>query len=388
MFDFQFYNPVRILFGSRSLEDLNELIPAHATVMVTYGGGSVLKNGTLDQVKAHLKPRKVVLFGGITANPKYERLIEALPVIEQEEVDFLLAVGGGSVIDGTKFIVAAQAYPGEDKWDVVRYHGDCVYQPVLPFGTVLTLSATGSEMNSGAVISRLDTKEKYSIGNDVLFPKFSVINPAFTFSLPKRQLANGVVDAFVHVMEQYMTYPCEAPLQDRLSESVLQTLLEIGPKLLSDDSHDLDLRNDLAMCALFGLNGTLAMGVPEDWSTHRIGHELTALFGLDHGLTLAIVLPQLLRDQIDHKERKLAQCAQRVFGLQAQETEVLANACIDKIEAFFLQMYDNKLHLSDYGITLEQASEVWRRWAARDWKLGEQFEVDARAVERILTRAR
>lgn len=386
MLDFQFYNPVRVIFGASSLEALDSLLPGQATVMITYGGGSVLKNGVLDQVKLHLKSRKVVLFGGITANPKYERLLEALPLIAEEGVDFLLAVGGGSVIDGTKFIVAAQAFPGVDKWEVVRQHGDCAYGPVLPFGTVLTLSATGSEMNSGAVISRSDTKEKFSIGHDALFPKFSIVNPAFTLSLPRRQLANGVVDAFVHVMEQYMTYPCEAPLQDRMSESVLQTLLEIAPKLMGG-SKEIELRNTLAMCALYGLNGSLAMGVPEDWSTHRLGHELTALFGLDHGLTLAIVLPALLRDQFENKRAKLAQCAQRVFGLSAQDESALATACIDSIEAFFLQIY-GKLHLADYGITLEQASEVWCRWAARDWKLGEHCTVDAQAVERILTMAR
>lgn len=379
---FTYYNPVRILFGEGATEQIDRYIPQNATVLLTYGGGSIKKYGIYDEVITALGNRKVVPFGGIEPNPSTETLEKALPTIEAEKVDFILAVGGGSVIDGTKFIVAAAAYSGEDKWEMVRKNATRELKDPLPFGTVLTLSATGSEMNCNAVISHKATKEKLSIKSDALFPQFSVIDPKHTLSLPLKQVANGVVDSFVHVFEQYMTYPVNASIQDRFSEGILLTLLEVGQGVL-EEPQNMELRNNLAMSAMMGLNGLIAVGVPEDWATHKIGHELTALFGLDHAVTLAIVLPALLRDQKENKKQKLIQCGQRVFNLHLDDPDQQAEATIGAVEDFFRRMV-GRIRLSDYGITLDQTAPAWQRFAERDWHLGEHKNIDAQAVARIL----
>ena len=383
---FMFYNPVRLLFGEGQTAAIDQYVPRDARVLITYGGGSILRNGIFDEVTAALGERYVTSFGGIEANPRYETLVKALDVIREHEIDFLLAVGGGSVIDGTKFIVAANAYPGEDKWEmVVKAPRPLQLGNVLPYGVVLTLSATGSEMNSGAVISREETHEKFSFNSERVFPQFSVIDPRHQLSLPKRQIANGVVDTFVHVVEQYLTYPVDARVQDRFSEGIMQTLVEVAPKVL-ESPEDMELRSNLAMAATMGLNGLIATGVPEDWSTHRIGHELTALFGIDHAVSLAIVLPSLLRDQLEAKQAKLAQCGARVFGIAEADEQLAARKTIDAIESFFRVMI-GKIRLSDYGVVLGDAAVVWERFADRDWHLGERGTIDAAAVERILTAA-
>lgn len=384
MESFKFYNPVRLLFGEGRTAQIDRYIPHDARVMITYGGGSILRNGIFDEVKNALGNRSVTVFGGIEANPRYETLIKALDVIKEHEVNFLLAVGGGSVIDGTKFIVAANAYPGEDKWALIRERPSQWHlRQVLPYGVVLTLSATGSEMNSGAVISREATHEKYDFGSEALFAKFAVIDPRHQLSVPRRQVANGVVDTFVHVAEQYLTYPVDARIQDRFSEGIMRTLVEIGPRLL-ESPDDLSLRANLAFAATMGLNGLIAVGVPEDWATHRIGHELTALFGLDHAVSLAVVLPALLRDQVESKQAKLAQCGVRVFDISEADEALAARKTIDAIESF-LRVMIGKIRLSDYGIVLDDAALVWQRFADRDWHLGERGAIDAAAVERILT---
>lgn len=379
---FTLYNPVRVLFGEGQVAALGSLIPADARVLMTYGGGSIKRNGVYDAVRSALGSRYVAEFGGIESNPHYETLIQALPVIAREEIDFLLAVGGGSVIDGTKFIAAAACFEGEDKWALMRCTGDRAIRQAMPFGTVLTLSATGSEMNSGAVITRAESKQKFSYDVEVLFPKFSIVDPSYTLTLPLHQVANGVVDAFVHVVEQYLTYPVDARVQDRFSEGLLSTLVEIGPEVMRNPQ-DMALRSNLSMSALLALNGLIACGVPEDWSTHLIGHELTALFGLDHAVSLAVVLPALLRDQLEHKQAKLAQCGRRVFSLSGSDEKQLAQATIDAIEAFLKTMI-GKIRLSEYNLSLDQVSEVWTRFAKRRWSLGERKTIDAAAVERIL----
>ncbi len=383
---FELYNPVRVFFGEGQVVHIDEQIPHDARVLLTYGGGSIHKTGVYDAVRKALGDRYVVDFAGIEPNPHYETLIKALPIIAQENITYILAVGGGSVIDGTKFIAAAAAYKDGDPWEILKNPSLVSELDVLPFGTVLTLAATGSEMNKGAVITRASTHEKYGFSTPKSFPKFSIVDPNYTLSLPLRQVANGVVDAFVHVVEQYLTYPVDARVQDRFAEGLLQTLIEIGSAVLASPE-DLGLRSNLSMCAMLALNGWIRVGVPEDWATHLIGHELTALFGLDHGLTLAIILPHLLRDQLSYKQEKLIQCGERVFNIHESDPKTQALHTIDAIEQFLLKMYDGKLRLSDYNITHEQVAEIWQRFATRRWKLGERRSVDAAAVERILTAA-
>lgn len=430
---FELYNPVRVFFGEGQIAHLYEQIPAGARVLLTFGGGSIHRTGIYDEVRRALADHHVVDFGGIEPNPHYETLVKALPIIKSEKIDFILAVGGGSVIDGTKFIAAAARYEGDDPWALLMNPKLAEGIEAMPFGTVLTLSATGSEMNNGAVITRAETHEKFAFHSPSTFPVFSIVDPAYTLSLPTNQVVNGVVDAFVHVMEQYMTRPADAPLQDRFAEGLLSTLMEIGPKLLTSPK-DMRLRDTLSLCAMWALNGWIACGVPEDWSTHLIGHELTAFFGLDHGLTLAIVLPHLLRDQLEYKKAKLEQFARRVLGGQylentknrvasssphkdencedplslswfdfrnmmksfwntliTEEEELpplpMAEIAIRAIESFFSHMYDGKIHLSDYGITEEQLPPIWERFEKRRWRMGENRTVDSEAVRRILLAA-
>lgn len=386
MNSFELYNPVRVFFGEGQVAHIDEQIPKDARVLLTYGGGSIHRTGVYDAVRHALGARYVVDFGGIEPNPHYETLIKALPIIASEGINFILAVGGGSVIDGTKFIAAAAQFSGEDKWMLLQNPKLADTFVAMPFGTVLTLAATGSEMNNGAVITRAETQEKFAFHSATTFPRFSIVDPTYTLSLPIRQVANGVVDAFVHVIEQYLTYPVNAYVQDRFAEGLLQTLVEIGPALLQTPN-DMVLRSNLSMSAMLALNGWIATGVPEDWATHLIGHELTALFHLDHGLTLAIVLPHLLRDQFQYKKAKLVQCGERVFGICGGTEDERASRTIDAIEQFFLTMYEGKIRLTDYGIAHEQLTEIWERFAARRWKLGENRTIDAAAVQRILIAA-
>ena len=291
MLNFDFYNPTHISFGQGAIAQLDSFVPTAAKVMVLYGGQSAQRTGTLDEVKAALGERQVILFGGVEANPTYEKLMEAVLVAREQQIDFLLAVGGGSVIDGAKFVAAAVPYTDEP-WNILLSGGRDI-QAALPIGTVLTLAATGSEMNNGSVITRQSLQSKLPFHSNLVFPKFSILDPAKSFTLPERQVANGIVDAFVHVMEQYLTYPVNAPVQDRFAEGLLLTLVEQGPLALSQPD-DYDVRANLMWVATMALNGLIGAGVPQDWSTHLIGHELTALYGLDHAQTLAIILPSMI----------------------------------------------------------------------------------------------
>jgi NADP-dependent alcohol dehydrogenase len=316
MFNFDFYNPTRIFFGNNKLANIDKFVPVDAKVLITFGGGSAQKSGLIDKVKTILGNRQVYEFGGIEPNPRYETLIKAVEIVRSENIDFILAVGGGSVIDGTKFITLASYYNGDSR-DLLKYG----FRPiplnvlgkVVPFGTVLTLPATGSEMNSGAVISY--EHGKFPVMCESSFPKFSILDPTITYTLPKIQVANGVVDAFVHTTEQYLTYPVDARLQDRIAEGILQTLIEIGQTTI-DEPENYDARANLVWSATMALNGIIGVGVPQDWTSHMIGHELTALFGIDHGQTLAIVLPALLEVRRQQKHAKLVQFAERVWHIE------------------------------------------------------------------------
>jgi NADP-dependent alcohol dehydrogenase len=346
MFNFDFYNPTHICFGKGRIAELDRLIPAQAKVLLLFGGQSAQRTGTLAEVQSALGDRQVHLFGGIEANPSYEKLMEAVELVRREKLDFLLAVGGGSVIDGTKFVAAAAHYAGEP-WDILLSGGRKVTQ-ALPIGTVLTLAATGSEMNNGGVVTRLALQAKLPFRNNLLFPRFSILDPTKSFTLPERQVANGVVDAFVHVVEQYLTYPVNAPVQDRFAEGLLQTLIEQGPLALSQP-HDYEVRANLMWVATMALNGLIGAGVPQDWSTHMIGHELTVLHGLDHAQTLAVLLPSMLQQRRTAKRAKLLQYAERVWNLRDGDEEQRIDTAISQTRAFF-EGLGVKTRLSDYHL--------------------------------------
>ncbi len=312
MNNFDFQNPTKIIFGKDEISKLSKEIPANAKVLLLYGGGSIKKNGIYEQVTTALSNFEVLEFGGIPANPEYEVLVKALKIIKEEKITFLLAVGGGSVIDGTKFLSAAALYSGLDPWNIL-VNNERTFKG-MPFGTVLTLPATGSEMNSGAVITRAETKEKFAMGGPGLFPKFSILDPQVVKSIPKRQIANGLADAFTHVLEQYMTYSVDAKLQDRFAESIMQTLVEIAPIMLKGKFDYKAASNFMWSCTM-ALNGLIQKGVPSDWAIHMIGHELTALYGIDHARTLAIITESHYTVNLEDKKEKLAQYAERVWNV-------------------------------------------------------------------------
>lgn len=381
MFNFDFYNPTQILFGQGQIAALSRLVPAQARVLLVYGGGSIKRNGAYDEVLDALKNHTVLEFSGIEPNPSYENLMQAVALVKAEKIDFLLAVGGGSVIDGTKFIAAAALHDG-DAWDILAIGGK-VIDTALPFGCVLTLPATGSEMNAGAVVTRKATQEKRSFMSRKVYPKFSVLDPSKTVTLPLRQVGNGVVDAYAHVMEQYLTYPVNASVQDRFAEGLLLTLIEEGPKTLSMPD-DYEVRSNVMWSATLALNGLIGAGVPQDWSTHMVGHELTALFELDHAQTLAIVLPSMLRVRRQAKRAKLLQYAARVWNLTGGDEDSRIEAAIVRTEQFFEQM-GVKTRLADYGLNQASVDAVISALEAHGMTaLGEQREVTTAVSRQVL----
>ena len=372
---------MRILFGEGKIAEIGHYVPKGMKVMMTYGGGSIKKNGVYDQVMKALTGTDVVEFGGIEPNPHYETLMKAVETARREGVGFLLAVGGGSVIDGTKFIAAAVGYEGEDPWDIVA-KGTPV-KAAMPLAAVLTLPATGSEMNCGAVITRESTREKLAFHCPLVFPRFSVMDPTVTYSLPKRQLANGVVDTFVHVMEQYYTMTEHTEIQDRFSEGILRTLVAIGPRIISADTPDYQGRANFMWAATMGLNGLIAVGVVEDWATHQIGHELTAFHGLDHGVTLAIVLPGVMEATKEHRRRKLLQFGERVWGIDPTAADA-AEQDIARTERFFNSLRV-KTRLGDYGVGMETIERIERRFRDRGrYAVGGIDDVNVDNVKAIL----
>ena len=385
MNNFDFQNPTKILFGKGQIAKLSEEIPENAKVLLLYGGGSIKNNGVYNQVKAALTNFDVLEFGGIPANPEYAVLMDALKVIKSENITFLLAVGGGSVIDGVKFLSAAAVYEGEDPWNILKNSERSLKG--MPFGSVLTLPATGSEMNSGAVITRRETKEKLVMGGPGLFPVFSFLDPQVVQSIPEKQIANGLADAFTHVMEQYLTYPTDAMLQDRFSESILQTLVEVAPKILKNPADYNAAANFMWSCTM-ALNGLIQKGVPTDWATHMMGHELTALFGIDHARTLAIILPNHYTYNFENKKEKLAQYAERVWKITDGTLEEKAKAGIEKTRTFFNSL-GIKTALSEYTDDYKGTAEIIKkRFTERGWKgLGERQDVTPSDVEKIVEMA-
>lgn len=381
MKNFNFVNPVKIIFGKDTIKEIANEIPKGSKVLITYGGGSIKKNGVFDQVSKALNGYEWFEFSGIEPNPHYETCMKAVALIKEKKVDFVLAVGGGSVVDATKFIVMAACFDEGDPWLVMEKKA--AVKKALPFGSVLTLAATASEMNSGAVITRAATQDKLAFGSPLVYPKFSVLDPTVTYTLPAIQTANGIVDTFVHTTEQYLNFSKEDTLfQDYMSESILKTLIVEAPKVLKEPT-SYDVRANLMWAATWGLNGWIGCGVDQDWATHMIGHEITAFYGIDHGQTLAIVLPGIMEVLREQKGKKIIRMGKEVFGLSEKSDNEMIDKTIKAVENFF-ESLGIKTHLSAYSLGDEAIEKVSKRLSDRGWKLGECQNIDGNVVRKIL----
>lgn len=387
MQNFILHTPTKILFGQGQIAELGKQIPADARILITYGGGSVKKNGVLEQVYRALAGRNVQEFSGIEPNPTYETLMKAVEIVRAEKIDFLLAVGGGSVADGTKFIAAAAHYQADsDPWHILKTVGADITN-AIPLGCVLTLPATGSESNSGAVITRKSSGDKQHFHSSYVQPRFAILDPVVTYTLPPRQIANGVVDAFIHILEQYLTYPVDAKVQDRFAEGLLLTLVEEGPRALLEPEN-YQIRANVMWCATLALNGLIGAGVPQDWATHMLGHELTAMHGLDHGQTLAIIMPVLLVEKKAQKREKLLQYAERVWGLHDGSEDQRIDGAIAATRAFFEKM-GIPTRLSDYQIDGSSIPALLDKLREHGMTaLGEHQDITPEVSERIYQAAR
>lgn len=382
MYNFEYKNPVKIIFGKGSIPKVAGEIPKSSKILMTYGGGSIKNNGVYQKVKDALQEFELLEFGGIEPNPHYETCIKAIEMVKNEKIDFLLSVGGGSVLDATKFIAAGALYEGQDPWDFMKYRYEIEVQKALPIGAVLTLPATGSEMNGNTVITRVSSQEKMAFGSPLVMPQFSILDPECVFSLPDRQVANGIADAFVHVIEQYLTFPVNSPLQDRFAEGILLTLIEEGPKVLANRT-DYDAAANFMWSATMALNGLIGAGVPQDWATHMIGHELTAFHGIDHARTLAIVLPGMMHIKRDNKKEKLLQYGERIWNIRQGTDEQRIDQAIQKTVEFFNSL-EIPCTLPEYKVPEETIEKISERFKIRESKLGENRDIDYKEVETIL----
>jgi NADP-dependent alcohol dehydrogenase len=380
MYNFEYQNPVKIIFGKGEITKVGKNIPQGAKVLLTYGGGSIFKNGVYNQVKASIEGFEVLEFGGIEPNPHYETLMKAVEIVKKENITFLLSVGGGSVLDGTKFIAAAACYQKSDPWHILSRRA--AVTSAVPIGAVLTLPATGSEMNSGAVITRVEYQEKLAFMSPFVMPAFSILDPEVIFSLPDKQVANGIVDSFVHVIEQYLTFPVDSPIQDRFAESIIKTLIEEGPKVLAN-RNDYNAAANFMWSATLALNGLIGAGVPQDWATHMIGHELTAYHGIDHARTLAIVLPGVMHIKRNEKKAKILQLGERIWGITKGSTEERIDLTIRKTVEFF-ESVGIPTRLPDYGVPTETIDTICARFAKRGYKIGEKAEIGPAEIRLIL----
>lgn len=380
MNNFEFYCPTRAVFGKNAIGRLGDLIDSDKKVLLIYGGGSIKKNDVYNQVRSSLIGNEVLEFSGIEPNPLYETCLEAVEIVKKENIDFLLAVGGGSVLDATKFIAAAAKFDG-DPWDILSK--GALVKDALPLGSVITLPATGSEMNGNSVISRASTNEKLFFASEKVYPQFSIIDPETTYTLPLKQTINGIVDTYVHVMEQYATFDVNTPLQDSWALGLIKTLIEEAPKVIKNPE-DYEARANIFWSATCGLNYWLAVGCVQDWATHMIGHELTAFYGIDHGQSLAIVLPKLWENQKASKVKKLAKLAREVFKSNEEDESIAADIAIAKTEQFFNSI-GQKTKLSDYGINSEEAAARIRdRFLNRNTIIGENGTIDGNVVYEII----
>lgn len=380
MNNFEYQNPVKIIFGKGEINKLGENIPEGAKILLTYGGGSIFKNGVYDQVKASVKGFDMIEFGGIEPNPHYETLMKAVEIVKNENITFLLSVGGGSVLDGTKFIAAAACFQKGDPWQILSRQSPVL--DAVPIGAVLTLPATGSEMNGNAVVTRVETTEKLSFASLKVMPVFSILDPEVIFSLPDTQVANGIVDAFIHVIEQYLTYPVNSPIQDRFAESILTTLVEEGPKVMANRT-DYEAAANFMWSATMALNGLIGVGVPQDWATHMIGHELTAYHGIDHARTLAIVLPGVMQINRVQKKDKILQLGERVWGITEGNADERIDKTIQKTTEFF-ESVGIPTKLPDYGVSTDTIDKICTRFKKRGFKIGEKANLGPDEIRLIL----
>jgi len=379
MNSFNFHNPTQIIFGENKINNIKKHLPKGIKILLTYGRQSIHKNGIYQQIISQLSDFEIIEFGNIKPNPEYTQLQEAVKLIKKEKIDFILAVGGGSVIDATKFIAAAALYDG-DTWEMVKSTGKDI-KKALPFACVLTLPATGSEMNNAAVISKRDNAEKLLIINKHLFPQFSILDPQVVASLPQKQIVNGIVDAFVHILEQYITYPSKAPIQDGFAETLLKTLLELTPKIL-ENPKDIDVASNFMYTTTLALNGLIGAGVPQDWATHSIGHELTALFDIDHARTLAIIIPGVWEVMFEQKKEKLAQYGKNIWNLKGTTNEI-AEQAIEKTDEFF-QSLGILPRITDYSEKCYLAFEIPEKFRERNEMLGEKQNITPEIIEQII----
>lgn len=384
MNNFVFQNPTKLVFGKGEIKRLSKLIDKDKKILMTYGGGSIKRNGVYEQVMKALEGYDIVEFSGIEANPDYSTLMKAVEICKTQNIDFILAVGGGSIIDGTKFIATAAKFEGEDAWDILSKK-ERLPKP-MDFASVLTLPATASEMNNGAVISRRDRQEKLAFHNPEGYPKFSILDPDVVLSLPAKQISNGIVDIYAHTLEQYLTTCLDTKVMDRWAESLLLTLIDEAPELLSENP-SYDSRANFMLTATMGLNGFISMGVDEDWATHMIGHELTALCGLDHGETLAIVHPGVMDIMRKEKHGKLLQYARRVWNITNEDEEQAIDMAIEKTENFFRSI-GKKTRLSEYGIGDDVIETIVERFKQRGWNVGEHGIVTPEKTRLILERVK
>ena len=376
MNNFIFQNPTKLVFGKGQIKKLSELIPDNVNLMLTFGGGSVTKNGVYDQVKEGLKGRNYIEFWGIEPNPHVETLRKAIKLGKENNIDFVLAVGGGSVLDGTKLIAAGIA-SDIDAWDIV-IEGYSEIQ--IPYASVMTLPATGSEMNSGAVITREETQEKYAFGS--LYPQFSILDPEVTYSLPSYQISCGLADAYTHVLEQYMTTANQSKIMDRWAEGILLTIKEIAPKIVSGN-RDYELMSEFMLSATLALNDFIRMGVSQDWATHMIGHEITAIHGITHGHTLAIVMPGTLRTLKNQKFEKLLQYGERVFNITVGSENEIVDKAIEMTEQFYRSL-GLTTRLSEEGIGRDTIEVIVKRFNERNVSFGENRNVNGAVAGEIL----
>ncbi len=382
MYNFEYKNPVKIIFGKNTIPKVANEVPKNAKVMFIYGGGSIKRSGVYDTVKNALKNIELVEFGGIEANPHYETCMKAIETVKAEKVEYLLSVGGGSVLDATKFIAAATLYTSGDPWDILAKSSTVEVKKALPIGAVMTLPATGSEMNGNSVITRISTQEKMAFSSPKVMPQFSILDPECVFTLPDKQVANGVVDAFIHVIEQYLTFEVNSPIQDRFAESILTTLIEEGPKVIADRK-DYEAAANFMWSATMALNGLIGAGIPQDWASHMIGHELTALHGIDHGRTLAIVLPGMMNIKRNNKKDKIIQYGKRIWGITNGTDNEKIDAAIAKTVEFFESLgVPTTLH--EYGVTIDTITKITGRFEKRGFKVGEKADIDFNEVEGIL----
>lgn len=382
MENFELYNPVRILFGKGKISEIDNYIPVGARILLCYGGGSIHKNGVYTQVIESLGDRDFIEFSGIRPNPEYEFLLPAVDIVKKNNIDFILAVGGGSVIDAAKFIAAAAKYKGEDSWSILESAAEVT--EAVPLGVVLTLPATGTEMNGNSVITKAETRDKFAFYSSKVLPQFSVLDPEITYSLPQKQVVNGVVDAFIHVIEQYLTYSSDASVQDAYAESLMRILIDEGATAYSLDSPDYNNRANIMWAATNALNHFLSMGVQTDWSTHVIGHELTALHGLDHAVTLAIVLPGVMQAMRDLRRERIVHYAEQIWDITGFDQNLVIDEAIRATENFFTSL-GIKVRLSDYNIGQDTIELILERFESRGLKyIGRCHDVHIDHVRSIL----